>query len=501
MLLKAENLSMSFGGFRAVSGVSLQVAEGDIVGLIGPNGAGKSTFFNCLTGELTPTGGSVFFDDIDVTRASPEEHARLGIGRTYQVPATFERMTVLENVMVGAFLRHPDRDAARAAALQVLDFTGLDERADHPAKGLGTPGRKRLEIARALAMEPRLLLLDEALAGLTPVEMQDAIELVRQIHQRGITLLIVEHIMEVILSLTRSAIVFHHGQIIAGGHPEEVVNNREVVEAYLGHSREDQRLQRRRAKRSIRREKDLKASLGIEHLQVRYGDLVGVADVSVRVPEGAIVALLGSNGAGKTTTLNAVAGLVRPSAGTIRWQGDSIEHLDAFSIVRRGLSLSPEGWRLFAQQTVAQNLLLGATALRDRKRIPELLEKVYTLFPNLAHRKKQRASTLSGGERQMLALGRALMSEPRLLLLDEPSLGLGPAIIEDLYETLLQLHDGGLTLLLAEQSVQLALEVADYAYVLQTGRTVLEGPAEELGRSSQVQQIYLGLNGNAAAPS
>jgi branched-chain amino acid transport system ATP-binding protein len=226
--------------------------------------------------------------------------------------------------------------------------------------------------------------------------------------------------------------------------------------------------------------------------------LVGVADVSVNVPEGGIVALLGSNGAGKATTLDAVAGLVRSSAGSIRRPGDSIEHLDAFSIVRRGLSLSPEGWRLFAQQTVAQNLLLGATALRDRKRIPELLEKVYTLFPNLAHRKKQLASTLSGGERQMLALGRALMSDPRMLLLDEPSLGLGPAIIEDLYETLLHLNDGGLTLLLAEQSVQLALEVADYAYVLQTARTVLEGPAEELSRSPQVQQIYLGLNGNAA---
>lgn len=501
MLLKAESISRSFGGFMAVQKVDLQVEKGAILGLIGPNGAGKSTFFNCLTGDLMPTEGSVIFDGIDITRASPEEHARLGIGRTYQVPATFENMTVLENVMVGSFLRYSDRKAAREAALQVLDFTGMAGLADQSARGLGTPGRKRLEIARALAMEPQLLLLDEALAGLTPVEVREAIELVRKIHRRGITILIVEHIMEVILSLTQSAIVFHYGRIIARGHAEEVVKNPEVIEAYLGHSQDQKERKDWRPTRSIRPEKGAKTSLSVERLQVRYGDLVGVADVSLTVPEGSIVALLGSNGAGKTTTLNAIAGLVNPSAGTIKWQGDAIGHLEAFSIVTKGVSLSPEGWHLFSQQTVERNLLLGAAALRNRKRIPELLDKVYRLFPHLAARKDRRASTLSGGERQMLALGRALMSEPRLLLLDEPSLGLAPAVVENLYETLIELHGNGLTLLLAEQSVQLALEVADYAYVLQTGHTVLEGPAEELMQSSQVQQIYLGLSSKTTTTS
>ncbi len=234
-------------------------------------------------------------------------------------------------------------------------------------------------------------------------------------------------------------------------------------------------------------------SLRVEQLEVRYGDLVGVADVSFEVRPGAIVALLGSNGAGKTTTLNAIAGLVPASRGTIEWRGESITPLPAHAIVRKGLALSPEGWRLFTGQTVEQNLRLGATPLRDKSRAPALLEQVYTLFPKLKERRRQRAGTLSGGERQMLALGRALMSEPRLLLLDEPSLGLAPAVVETLYETLNRLHDGGLTLLLAEQSIQLALEVADYAYVLQTGHTVLQGPAGELAQDPQVRRIYLGM--------
>jgi branched-chain amino acid transport system ATP-binding protein len=236
------------------------------------------------------------------------------------------------------------------------------------------------------------------------------------------------------------------------------------------------------------------AGLRVDHLEVRYGDLVGVADVSLEVQETKLVALLGSNGAGKTTTLNAIAGIVAPSAGSITWHRQDIARLPAYSIVRRGLALSPEGWRLFVAQSVEQNLRLGATVLTDRQRIAGQLERVYALFPRLAERRRQLAGTLSGGERQILALGRALMSDPKLLMLDEPSLGLAPAVVENLYDTLQQLRSHGLTLLLAEQSIALALEIADYAYVLQTGRTVLEGSAAALERNPHVQDIYLGLS-------
>jgi branched-chain amino acid transport system ATP-binding protein len=234
MLLSAENVSKTFGSLRAVAGADLAIDEGEIIGLIGPNGAGKSTFFNCLAGDTLPTTGRITFDGADVTRASPEEHARLGIGRTFQVPATFEDLTVLDNVMVGAFLRHPHRAAAREHALSVLELVGLKDRQNLRARSLGTPGRKRLEIARVLATGPRLMLLDEALAGLTPAELQQAIALVRKIHQTGVTLVIVEHIMEVIMTLAARVIVFNQGHVIAQGAPTEVVKNEAVIEAYLG---------------------------------------------------------------------------------------------------------------------------------------------------------------------------------------------------------------------------------------------------------------------------
>jgi branched-chain amino acid transport system ATP-binding protein len=233
--------------------------------------------------------------------------------------------------------------------------------------------------------------------------------------------------------------------------------------------------------------------LAVTNLEVRYGDLIGVSDVSLEVPKGSIVALLGSNGAGKTTTLNAIAGLVAVSRGHIRLDDREITGMPAYAIVRRGMALSPEGWRLFVQQSVENNLLLGATSISDRSRVPRMLERVYSVFPRLAERRRQQAGTMSGGERQMLAVGRALMSDPKLLLLDEPSLGLAPTIIEKMYETFLHLHKDGLTILLAEQSVDLALEVADYAYVLQVGRSVLSGEAGALSNNPEVQRIYLGI--------
>jgi branched-chain amino acid transport system ATP-binding protein len=233
--------------------------------------------------------------------------------------------------------------------------------------------------------------------------------------------------------------------------------------------------------------------LKVDNLEVHYGDVVGVSDVSLAVPEGSIVALLGSNGAGKTTTLNAIAGVVPASGGKITFRDRDITGRPAYAIVRQGLTLSPEGWRLFVQQSVENNLLLGATPLADRSKVPSMLERVYTVFPRLAERRTQQAGTMSGGERQMLAVGRALMSDPKLLLLDEPSLGLAPTIIESMYETFQRLHKEGLTLLIAEQSVDLALEVASYAYVLQVGRSVLSGTAGDLLTNSEVQRIYLGV--------
>ena len=236
------------------------------------------------------------------------------------------------------------------------------------------------------------------------------------------------------------------------------------------------------------------ADLKVEHLEVRYGDLVGVADISLKVEAGQVVALLGSNGAGKTTTLSAIAGLIRPARGRIEWRGETISGQPAYAIVSKGLALSPEGWRLFVARRSSR--ICGSAPRRSptARASMRCSQRVYALFPRLAERRRQAAGTLSGGERQMLALGRALMSEPRLLMLDEPSLGLAPAVVDALYDTLAELHRQGLTLLLAEQSIPLALGIADYAYVLQTGRIALEGPAAELERNERVREIYLGVS-------
>jgi branched-chain amino acid transport system ATP-binding protein len=234
MLLEARAITKTFGSFKAVDSASVSVEEGEILGLIGPNGAGKSTFFNCLTGDLAPTSGTVLLQGEDVTSRSPEARAELGLARTFQLPQTFGGMTVVENVMIGAFLRTGDAAEARRRALAVLERLNMGALAQTPARNLGTPGRKRLEIARALATQPKVLLLDEAMAGLNPAEVRRAVDLVRDIHRSGITLVIVEHIMEVINSLAERVIVFHQGREIARGTPREVTGDPAVIEAYLG---------------------------------------------------------------------------------------------------------------------------------------------------------------------------------------------------------------------------------------------------------------------------
>jgi branched-chain amino acid transport system ATP-binding protein len=234
VLIEARDITKAYGSFTAVDRASLSVESGTILGLIGPNGAGKSTLFNCLTGDVLPTSGAVFLDGRDVTRLPPEERARRGLARTFQVPQSFEQMTVLENVMIGAFLRTSRTNEAIAHARTVIDEVGLGPFADAPARGLGTAGRKRLEIARAMATRPKVLLLDEAMAGLTPADIERAVALIRKIHASGITIVVVEHIIEVITSLASRVVVLHQGREIAQGTPAEITSNPVVIEAYLG---------------------------------------------------------------------------------------------------------------------------------------------------------------------------------------------------------------------------------------------------------------------------
>jgi branched-chain amino acid transport system ATP-binding protein len=233
-LLEVRNVTRRFGGLVANSDVSLAVAEGEILGLIGPNGAGKSTLFNLIAGLYPPSAGRIFFEGEDITKLSAPRRCALGIARTFQVVRSFDSMSVVENVIVGALMRRAGAREARHKALQVLDLTGLSRRAEAPAVELTPPEKRRLEIARALATEPKLLLLDEALAGLTPSEAREGVELVRLIRRRGVTIVMVEHVMEVVMPLVDRAVVLDLGKVLAQGSPTEVVRDKAVIEAYLG---------------------------------------------------------------------------------------------------------------------------------------------------------------------------------------------------------------------------------------------------------------------------
>jgi branched-chain amino acid transport system ATP-binding protein len=237
-LLQVESSSKRFGGLLANRDVSLTIDAGEIVGLIGPNGAGKTTLFNCITGSLHPDAGRIRFESADITHARPERICRLGVARTWQVVRTFGRMTALENVVCGALQRTNRVGEARARALELLDFTGLAGRAGVAAATLTLADKKRLEIARALATRPRLLLLDEAMSGLTPLETAGAVQLVRRIHQElTVTICVVEHVMEVVMPLSHRVVVLDYGVKIADGAPEEVVRDEQVIRAYLGERR------------------------------------------------------------------------------------------------------------------------------------------------------------------------------------------------------------------------------------------------------------------------
>lgn len=233
-LLEVNHITKRFGGLVAVDDLSLSVNKGEILGMIGPNGAGKTTAFNMISGYYKPDEGQVLFDNKDITGKRPDQVCKLGLARTFQVVKPFPELSVLDNVIVGAYNRTSDKQQAQQDALEILDFLGMSDMTGNLAGGLSVAGRKRLEIAKVLATKPKMILLDEAMAGLRPKETDDIIELVRQISQQGIALLLVEHVMKVIMSLADRIVVIHHGEKIAEGKPEQVVQDKAVIDAYLG---------------------------------------------------------------------------------------------------------------------------------------------------------------------------------------------------------------------------------------------------------------------------
>ena len=233
--------------------------------------------------------------------------------------------------------------------------------------------------------------------------------------------------------------------------------------------------------------------LHVDKIKVKYGEIIALHDVSIDVKEGEILAVLGSNGAGKSTLLKTIAAMLRPAEGSIRFEGTVINGMPTHNVVRQGISLVPEGKHIFAKISVAENLLIGAYTKKEKQMREETLEEIFRLFPRLKERLDQKGGTLSGGEQQMLAIARGLMSRPKLLMLDEPSLGIAPNLVSRIFEAIDQIRASGRTILIVEQHVQDALELADRAYIMQTGKIVIEGAADDLMNSEVVQKAYMGM--------
>ncbi len=514
-LLDARGITKRFGGLAAVAGVDLMIRKGEILGVIGPNGAGKTTFVNCITGLDKPTSGTILFRGEDITKMPSYAIGRLGISRTFQVVKPLKQLSVRDNVAIGAMFgaRGKERTAAQARgrAEEVLTRVGLQHRIDHTAADLTIPDLKRLELAKALAMDPELLLLDEVMAGLNPTEIESAMELLRQINRDGVTLFVIEHVMKAIMGISDRLVVLHYGKKIAEGKPEEIVESPEVIEAYLGERFAKRAKAAGQPERLTAEGMFLRAPLPEEEawkpslplpgetlLEVRglcsgYGEVQILWDVSLEVRQGEVVALIGANGAGKTTLLYTLSQLVKPRSGSVLFSGRDLTRARPEEVVGAGIVHVPQGRRLFAGLTVKENLLQGVYLRRDRDGIEEDLEWVFGLLPRLRERAGQMAGRLSGGEQQMCAIGRGLMSRPRLLLIDELSLGLAPLVVDHLLDLISQINQKGTTVLLVEQDVQVALEHAHRGYVLETGRIVQSSTAVELLEDPRIRQAYLGL--------
>lgn len=493
-MLGVEGVSKAFGALAAVQDVSFSVSAGEVLGIMGPNGAGKTTLLNLIMGVFPVDKGEIRFEGERISGLPTSEISRRGIGRTYQIPQPFRRMTVIENLMVGELYAGQQRAmrVARSNAMGVLERVGLASMADAVAGKLGLVDLKRLELARALSLQPRLLLLDEIAAGLVESEISDLAKLLQDLKQAGQTMIVIEHVLRVMFEHCDRLLVLDFGECVTTGTPGEVARDQRVIDIYLG--TEEGRTQVALASGASFSPPDGRPELlSLFEVSAAYGEFQALFDVSLEVREGEILALIGQNGAGKTTLIRAITRQMPIISGDIKLRGQSLLQIAAHDMVELGVAQCFEGRKIFPHMTVRENLEVGAYANHARAKRQQTIQRIFELFPILAERTDQLGGTLSGGEQQMLAIGRALMALPDLIIFDEISLGLAPLVIDHLYEAVLEINRQGTTVLLVEQNVHRSLSIAHRAHILERGRIVLSGTAEQLSRNQSVKEAYFGL--------
>jgi len=493
--LVVSDLAIAFGGVKAVTGLALTARSGEITSLIGPNGAGKTTALNMLSGFYRPDAGSIALGGVQLQGQAAWRVARAGVARTYQTSQLFGSLSVLDNLIIaqargrtGAPFAAAARPAMVERALALAGFVGYTGDLARPAADLAHVDRRLVEIARALATNPAVLLLDEPAAGLSREDKHSLAGLLGRIAAQGIAVLIVEHDMALVMGISDQVVVIDAGVRISAGPPREVQQDPAVKKAYLGEG-----AGRPGATRSAAADLG-EPLLETAKLAAAYGSSAVLHGLDLQVREREMVAVLGANGAGKSTLMRALAGLHRPVSGQIRLGGRAIERLPAHRVTALGVVLVPEGRQVFPEMSVLDNIRLGAFLRKDigTQRREVEVEGMLERFPRLRDRAHQRAGLLSGGEQQMLAIARGLMGKPRLLLLDEPSLGLAPAIIEELFAALDRLRNERVTILLVDQMAGLALALADRAYVIEGGHIVAAGTAPEIAHNDALERAYLG---------
>ena len=493
-VLAVRSLSKAFGGVRAVNEVSFAVGAGEFLAMIGPNGAGKSTCFNMINGQLAPDSGEILFEGKNIAGLTPREIWRLGVGRTFQVAATFGSMTVVENVQM-ALISHAGeiyrlwRPAAalhRERALDLLAQVGMREAADRPSRELAYGDVKRVELAIALANEPRLLLMDEPTAGMGARERHELIALVKRlVVERGISVLFTEHSMDVVFAFADRIIVLARGRLIADGDAAAIRDNAQVREVYFGTGKTFARSRVMRRCHARGR--------GLKRL-VRRGAHSLRSELRGRPRRGG-----GADGPQRRRQVHhheGDHGSHRRAAGhACASTASDISRLKPFEIARRGLGFTPEDRRIFADLTVMENLDIGRQPPRrfaDGAPAPAWTpEKLFALFPNLAEMPNRLGDRMSGGEQQMLTVARTLMGNPLLVLLDEPSEGVAPLIVEQMANTIVELKKEGLSILLSEQNIHFARLVSDRVYVLEKGQIRWQGSMAQLDSNLDVQRAYL----------